>query len=154
MKQNVSETESNWHFRKNVKTSTTWETASDPAFKAWSFSSNFNFACKDGWVATATCKYYFPLVVSPETSISNVAEFLDPSLKTSPCTKTSPVSCENKSSFLLFRNVATFIENHCVLLCYLLQYHDDQPFRRLLPLSCSYGSRQWFFKVKITFVKQ
>ena len=48
MKQNVSETESIWHFRKNIKTSATQELVSDAAFKAWPFSSNFNFACKDG----------------------------------------------------------------------------------------------------------
>ena len=51
-----------------------------------------------------------------------VAEFLDPSLKTSPYKKTCPVSCENQSFFLLFQNVATFIESHYVFLCYFLQY--------------------------------
>ena len=145
MKQNVSETESNWHFRKNVKTSTTWETASDPAFKAWSFSSNFNFACKDGRVATATCKYYFPWAVSPETSISNVAEFLDLSLKTSPCTKTSPVSCEKQSFSLLFWNLATFIEGQCVFLLLLTVWWSI-----LISLleGCYhyfYGSSHWLF---------
>ena len=33
------------------------ESVSDAAFKAWPFSSNFNFAFKDGRVTTATCKY-------------------------------------------------------------------------------------------------
>ena len=33
------------------------ESVSDAAFKAWPFSSNFNFACKDGRVTTAACKY-------------------------------------------------------------------------------------------------
>ena len=62
-------------------------------FKAWRFSSNFNFACKDGRVTAATCKQYCPLVVNPtlpivaKSSILNVATFLDPSLKASPCTK-------------------------------------------------------------------
>ena len=52
-----------------------------------------------------------------------MAKFLDPSLKTLPCMKTSPVSCENQS-FLLFWNVATLIESHCVFLCYFLQYAE------------------------------
>ena len=50
----------------------------------------------------------------------NVAEFLDPSLKTLPFTKISPVSCENHFFFLLFWNVATFIKSYCVF----LQYDD------------------------------
>ena len=56
--------------------------------------------------------------------ILNVVEFLDPFLKRSPCTKTSLVSCDNQSFFLLFRNAATFIESHCVFLCYFLQYDE------------------------------
>ena len=32
-------------------------------FKAWPFSSDFSFACKDGRVAAATCKYC-PLVAT------------------------------------------------------------------------------------------
>ena len=55
-----------------------------------------------------------PIVAT--SSILNMAKFLDPSRKTSPCTKTSPVSCENQSFFSLFRNVATFIENYCLFL--------------------------------------
>ena len=45
--------------------STKQEIVSDAAFKAWLFSSDFNFACKDGRVTAATCKYYCPLVVNP-----------------------------------------------------------------------------------------
>ena len=88
----------------------------------------------------------------PKSSILNEAKFLDPSLKTSPCTKTSRVSCENQSRSLLFRNVATFIESHCVFLLLFTVWWSifDQPFRRLLPLSCFYGSSQWLLKVKIT----
>ena len=33
------------------------------------------------------------------------------------------VLCENQS-LLLFQNVATFIESHCVFLCYFLQYDE------------------------------
>ena len=41
------------------------EIVSDAAFKAWPFSSDFNFACKDDRVNAATCNYYCPLVVNP-----------------------------------------------------------------------------------------
>ena len=64
MKQNVSETGSNWCSWKNVKTSTKQEIVSDAAFKAWPFSSNFNFACKNSQVTAPTCNYYCPLVVN------------------------------------------------------------------------------------------
>ena len=64
MKQNVSETEGIWHFRKNDM-STTQEMVFDAAFKAWPSSSGFNFACKDGRVTAATCKYHCPLIVNP-----------------------------------------------------------------------------------------
>ena len=107
--------------------STKQEIVSDATFKTWPFSSNFTFTCKDGRVTAATCKYYCLLVVNLAITncckepILNVAEFLDPSLKTLPCTKTSPVSCENQS-FFLSRNVANFIESHFVFLCYFLQY--------------------------------
>ena len=63
---NVSETESNWRFRKNVKACLqSKKSYLTPPFKAWPFPSDFNFACKDGQVTTATCKYYCPLVASP-----------------------------------------------------------------------------------------
>ena len=54
-----------------------------------------------------------PLPIVAKSSTLNVADFLGPSLKVSPWTKTSPVSCENESFFLLFRNIAAFIESHC-----------------------------------------
>ena len=47
MKQNVSETESNWSFQKKCKSiSTKQESVSDATFMAWPFSSDFNFAFK------------------------------------------------------------------------------------------------------------
>ena len=64
MKQNVSEAESNWHFRKNVKTGLQIK-------KLYLMSSSRHghfhpiFACKDGQVTAATCKYYCPLVLNP-----------------------------------------------------------------------------------------
>ena len=49
MKQNVSETESNWRFQKKRKSmSTKQESVSDATFNAQPFSSDFNFAIKDG----------------------------------------------------------------------------------------------------------
>ena len=66
MKQNVSKTGSNRRFRKNVKTCLQNKKVYllIPAFKAWPFSSDFNFASKDDQVTAVTCKYC-PLVVSP-----------------------------------------------------------------------------------------
>ena len=101
-----------------------------PPFKAWLFSSDFNFACKDGWVTAETCKHYCLLVVNP--TITNCCkelhlkypEFLDLFLKTLPCIKASPVLYENQSFLLLVCNVATFIEGHCVFVCYFLQYDE------------------------------
>ena len=80
--------------------STKQETVSDAAFKACPFSSDFNFVWKDDLYY----KYYCPLVVNPTVTICckefhHVTEFLDPSLKTLPCTKTSPGSCENRSFY-------------------------------------------------------
>ena len=132
MKQNVSETESDWHFCKNVKNmSTKQESVSRATFKAWPLSSIFNFGCKDGWVIAATCKYcqlvvsqsdkavckFLVIPIVAKNCILSVAEFLDPPLKTLPCMKTSPVLCE--TSLFLFQNVATFVESH-IFLCYFL----------------------------------
>ena len=91
--------------------STKQEIISDAVFKAWPFSSNFNFACKDGGVIAATCKYYCPLVVNPTITNCckelNVAKFLYPSLKTLSWTKTSPVSSENRSFSYYFEMLPT-----------------------------------------------
>ena len=51
--------------KKHKNMSTKQEIVCDTAFKAWPFSSNFNFACKDGWVTTVACKYNHALVISP-----------------------------------------------------------------------------------------
>ena len=64
------------------------------------------------------------LPIVAKSSILNIAEFLDSSLRTLLCTKTSPVLCEFQSFLLLFRNAANFIESHQVFLCYFLQ-HDE-----------------------------
>ena len=109
LKHNVSQTETNRRFQKNVKNmSTRQESVSGATFQAWLFSFVFNFSCKDGRVTTATSKYcllvaspsdealckFLPLPTVVKNSILNVAEFLDPPLKTSPCMKTSLVLCE------------------------------------------------------------
>ena len=49
-----------------------------------------------------------------------MAEFLDLSLKTSPCTETSSVLCENHSFFLAFQIVVAFIKS----LYYFLPYDE------------------------------
>ena len=38
--------------------STKQQIVSDATLKSWPFSFDFNFACKDGQVTIATCKYY------------------------------------------------------------------------------------------------
>ena len=116
MKQNVSETGSNWRFRKNVKTC-----LQKKKFYLMSHSRHGHFhpililhlkiVKLPQQHASNTVHYQVA-----KSSILNEAEFWDPSLKTSPCTKTSQVSCENQLFFLLFRNVAIFIESHCVFL--------------------------------------
>ena len=45
MEQNISETESNWRFRNKFENKQ--ESVSD-AFNVWPFSSDFNFATKNG----------------------------------------------------------------------------------------------------------
>ena len=60
--------------KKSKNMSTKQEIVYDAAFKAWPFSSDFNFSCKDGRVTTATCKYYCPLAISP--TVTNYCEEL------------------------------------------------------------------------------
>ena len=129
---------------KNV--STKQEMVSDAAFKAWPFSPDFYFAFKYGRVTTAICKYYCPLVVSP--TITN-------------CCKELHLKCGRAPRFIFARKPVFFLISKCChlyrkSLCFSLLLFTvwwsifDQPFRRLLPLSCFYGSSQWLFKVKIT----
>ena len=63
---------------------------------------------------------FLQLPIVGKRSILNVAEFLDLSLKTSPCTESCPVTCESHSFFLLFRNVVAFVKN----LYYFLPYDE------------------------------
>ena len=102
--------------------STKQEGISDAAFKALPFSSNFNFAFKDGQFTTATDKYC-PLVVSP--TIINCCkgfhlkyEFLDLSLKMLPCAKTSTVSCENQFFSYCFEMLPPLLKIIAFLCCF------------------------------------
>ena len=79
-----------------------------------------------------------PLPIVAKNSVLNVVEFLDPSYP----------------SFLI---ILKCCQLYWKLLCFSLLLVTvcrsvfDQPFRRLLQLSCFYnGSSQWLFKVKIT----
>ena len=76
---------------------------------------------------------FLPLPIVAKSSILSVVGFLDPSLKTSPDTKTSPVSCENLSFFLVFRTVTTIL-----FFCYFLQYD------KVLLSSLSVGCYHYF----------
>ena len=82
------------------------EIVSDAAFKAWPFSSNFNFACKDGQVTTATCKYYCPLIVNP--NITHCCKELHLKHGRNPRSVFENIA--------MHKNVATFIKSHCVYL--------------------------------------
>ena len=65
MKENVSQTESNSSFQKNIRNiSTKQGSVSGATLKAWPFLSIFNFGSKDGQVTTATCECCL-LLVSP-----------------------------------------------------------------------------------------
>ena len=76
MKQNVSETKGIWHFRKNVKTCLQHK--------------------KSYLMPPSRHDHFHPVLILPvKSSVLNVVQFLDPSLKTSPCINTSPVPCDN-----------------------------------------------------------
>ena len=91
---------------KNV--STKLENKSDATFKAWSFYLILILYAKMVKLlqqyanTTANCLQALPLPIAAKSCILNEAVFLDLSLKTSPCTKTGPVSCENQFLSLLF----------------------------------------------------
>ena len=133
MKLNVSGTESNWDLWKNVKTCVQNK-------KLYLVPPSRHGHCHPILILpvkmvelpqqTAICRYYCPLVVNH--TITNSCKELHLKcgrvprsvFETLPCMKSSPVLCQNHSFFLLFWNVATFIERHCVYLCYFLQYDE------------------------------
>ena len=100
--------------------STKQEVVSDATFKAWPFSSDFNFACKVGRLTAATCKYYCLLVVNP-TATNCCKEFHIKCGRVYRFVFENVAMHENFSGFvwkqvffLLFPNTTTFIESHCV----------------------------------------
>ena len=126
--------------------STKQESVSGATFKAWPFSSIFNFGCKDDRTTAATCKYcqlvvsqsdeafckFLPIPIVAKKSILNVAEFLDPPLKTLPCMKTSLVSCES-SLFSYFEMWLPLSKCGNLFLCYfLLSSHLDSCYHYLV----------------------
>ena len=141
IKQNVCETESNWRFwKKTLNMSTKQEILSDAAFKAWPFSSDFNFARKDGRVTTVTSKYYCPLVVNPTiTCCCKELRF--------KCGKVP--KCRHGQKLVQLRVKTSLFSYYLQILTPLLKVIVffsviftvwwrilDQPFRRLLPLPC------------------
>ena len=144
-------------FKKMQKHICKQEIISDATFKAWPFSSDFNFICKDGRDTAAICEHYCPLVVNP--AITNCCKELH--LEYGRVRKSvfeNVAMHKNKSGFawkpvffLIIWNVATFIESHCFSLLLFTVWWNifDQTFRVLLPLSLD-PVNQWLFKVKIT----
>ena len=118
--------------KKSKNMSTKQEIVSDASIKTCPFSYDFTFACKDGLVIAATCKYYCPLFVNP--------------VITNCCKEIRLCHAWNLVQFC----VKT--ESHCVFLLLFTVWWNifDQVFRWLLPLSCFYGSSQWLLKVKVT----
>ena len=141
---------------KNI--STKQEIVSDATFKAWPFSSDLILPVtivrllQPDANTTVHWLQTLPLPVVAKSSILNVAEFLDLSLKTSPCTKTSPARVKT-SLFSYYFEMLLPLSKVIVFFYYFLQYNEsvfDQPFRQLLPLPCFHGSSQWLLKFKIT----
>ena len=139
--------------------STKQEIMSDATFKAWPFSSNFNFTCKNDQVTAATCKYYCVLVVNP--AIINCCKKLHLKCGKVPRSVFENVAMHEDYSGFIWKPIFFLIILKCChlyqkSLCFsLLLLTDwwsifDQPFRRLLPLSCFHGSSQWLLKVKST----
>ena len=110
---------------KNI--STKQEIVSDAAFKTWPFSSDFNFACKDGRVTAATCNYYCPLVVNP--IITNCCkEFHLKWYSSYIRLENVAIIPENYSSFMwkpvIFHYFKMFPPLSRVSNCYFLQYDE------------------------------
>ena len=66
---------------------------------------------------------FLSLPIVAKSSILNVAEFVDPPLKTLPYIKTSPVSCET-SLFSYYFEMWPTLSKVIVFLCYFLQYDE------------------------------
>ena len=122
-------------------------------------------------VTTATCKYYCPLVISH--TITNCCKVLHLKCGRVPRSVFETVAMHENYSSFVWKPIFFLIISKCcqlyqksfclslyflfyilyiLLFCFSVWWSIfDQPFRRLLPLSCFYGSSQWLFQVKITF---
>ena len=167
MKQNVSETKCNWRFRKNVKTCLQNKKAylMLPSRHGYFYTILIlliKMVDLPQQHANTTVHWLqaLPLPVAAKSSIWNVAEFPNPSLKTTPFTKTIPVSCKNQSFLTILKCCHLFYSTNNLMVnlpvifsatFYIMMISIfDELFRRLLPLSCFYESSQYLFKVKIT----
>ena len=149
-------------FSKKCKNmNTKQEIVSDADFKAWSFSSDFNFACKDGRITKATWKYYCLLLVNP--AITNCCKELHLKCDRVPRYVFENVTIHEDLSGFVWKPVFFLVISKCCHLYRKSLCFSLLPFTvwwsifislldgRLLPLSCFYGSTQWLFKVKITY---
>ena len=131
MKQSFSETGSNWRLRKNVKTCPQNKKLYLLLLSRYGhFHPYFNFACENSQVTAATCKCYCPLVVNLTI--------------TSPCTKTSRVSCENQSfscscenqSFFLFMWKPVFFLVHVKTSLFSCYFEMLPPLSKVIVFFC------------------
>ena len=113
---------------KNV--STKQLSVSGATFKAWLFLSVFNFACKDSQV----------------TKDSQASSYMWQSSWIHHAWKLVRF-CVKPVFFLLILKCGHLYQKS---LCFSLLFFIDYPFRRLLPLSCFYGSSQQLFNIKVT----
>ena len=102
---------------------------SDAAFKTWPFSFDFNFACKDGRVTTATSKCYCPLVVNP--TITNCCKEFHLKCGKAPRSVFENIAIhENYSSFMwkpvffLYSKMFPSLSKVIVFFSYFLQYDE------------------------------
>ena len=137
--------------------STKPEIVSDAPFKAWPFSSGFNFAYKNGRDTAAACKYSYPLVVKP--TITHCCKELHLKCGRVPRSLFENVAMhENRfhmksslfSHYFKMLPPLSKVTVFSLLLFTVWWSNFDLPFRWLLPLSCFFESSQWLFKVKIT----
>ena len=131
---------SNWRFRKNVKTCPQNKKSYLMLLQDITIFIDFSFACRYGRVTTATCKYYFPLVVS-FTIIK--------------CCKELHLKCGWAPIFIfenvvMHKNQSFFLCYHYLIIVFSLSLFTiwwsifDQPFRR------SRWIQSMVIKVKIT----
>ena len=135
--------------------STKQEIVSDAAFKAWPFSSDFNFACKDGRVITATHIYYCPLVISP--TITNCCKelhlkfgWIPSSVLWKRCHAQKLVRFGVKTSLFSysFKMLQLYRQSFCFSLLLFTVWWSifDQPFKWLLWIQSTIQSQNYLRK--------